>query len=108
MLGGAVGSLGGYTLSDLVDRWLSEGSFLDRGEDFVEEVGDGFGVGDQEHVAAFWDDMGWGGEADGENLVAAAVDMVEGLRNGVVPPFQDRAQGPADEPVIARANHLSH
>jgi hypothetical protein len=57
---------------------------LDRGEYVVEEVSDGFKVADHKHMSGVWDDVGLGGEADGEDLVAAAMDMVEGLRDGRV------------------------
>ena len=87
---------------------LGEGSLLDRGQYFVEKFVDGFGVGNEEHVSAFWEDMGWGGQADGEDFVAAAVDVVERLGDGGILPFQDGVQGPADEAVIACADHLSH
>jgi hypothetical protein len=90
------------------DERSGECPLLDREEYFVEEVSDGFGVADEEHVSGFWDDMGWGGEADGEDLVAAAMDMVEGLGGGVVPPLQYGDEGPVDETVIAGADHLPH
>jgi hypothetical protein len=85
-----------------------EGPLLDRGEYFVEKAVDGFGMGDEEHVSAFWKDMGWGGQPEGEDLIAAAVDVVERLGDGAVLPLEDGIQGPADEAVIAGADHLSH
>jgi hypothetical protein len=74
----------------------------------VEEVIDGFGVADQEHMSALLDDMGWRGQAHGEDFVAGAVDMVKGLGDDRVFPFEDGVQGPADKAVIAGADHLSH
>ena len=61
-----------------------------------------------EHVAAFFDDMGGGGEADGEDLVAGAVDMKEGLWYFPVIPFQYGIDRPADEAVVAVTDDVEH
>ena len=83
-------------------------SVLNRGQHLLEELIDGIGVGDQEHVTGFWD-YGCGlCEPQGKDLIAAAVDVEQGLGDGGVPPLEDGAEGPADKAVIAGADHLPH
>lgn len=74
----------------------------------MEKVVDGFGVADHKHMSSLGDDMSWGGEADGEDLVAASVDMVKRLGDSGIPPFKDGVEGPVDEAIITGADHLSH
>ena len=90
------------------DERSGECPFLDWEQDFVEEVIDGFGVADKEHMSAPGDYMGWRGQTHGEDFVAGAVDMVKGLGDDRVFPFEDGVQGPADKAVVAGSDHLSH
>ena len=74
---------------------------LRGGEDVGEELINNMGFTHREVMVSFGDNKGWAGIADGKDLIPGPVDMKKGLRNDVVLPFGNGADGPGDELVVA-------
>ena len=83
-------------------------SVLNRGQHLLEELINGIGVSDQEHMSGFWDDGCGLCKPHREDFIAAAMDMEHGMGDCSVLPFENGAEGPADKAVIAGPDHLAH
>lgn len=77
-------------------------------EEVAQDLVDDGRAAHNEHMIAFWDDVRGMGTAKGEDFVAGAVEVEEGLGKGVVVPFEDGVESPADLVVVAFANDLAH
>ena len=97
-----------FTLRKTVRFRSNQCSILSRDQHLVEELVNGVGVGDQEHVSRFWDYGGGFCQPYGEDLIAAAMNMEYGMGDRSVFPLEDGAEGPADKAVIASTDHLPH
>ena len=75
-------------------------------EDLAEDVVDGLGPAEKEHMTTARDEVSGFGEVDREDFVPGAMNMIKGRRDFGVFPFQDRIEGPFDESVVSVFDHL--
>ena len=89
--------------------WLSGGDRLSKWrEDVIQDLVDDGRAAHNEHMITFCDDVRGIGTAKGEDFVAGAVEVKKGVWKGVVAPFEDGVETPADVTIVAFADDLAH
>src|ERR1700754_2010873 len=77
-------------------------------DDVPEDLVQDFGPAYYKVVVSFFDDMGRFCQADREDFIPGAMDMIEALRHFRVYPFQYGVERPAYETVISCPDDIKH